>query len=207
MEKKELRKAEQRERQKTEILDVALGVFAARGYEGASMNEIAAASGYSVGHIYNVVGTKEELFDAVMIRESTKLTEGLGATIESCRDGASRECIDRLIDTTLEFFDDHRKFFQIYINETRGKRMQIEGRFCSRLVEIKKATDELLGNLFSKAIAEKTVADFDPSDLTIVFFELINGFVAAWAGDGYSGNISSKSNVIKHILWNGIQRS
>ncbi len=207
MEKKEQRKAEQRERQKTEILDVALDVFAARGYDGASMNEMASESGYSVGHIYNVVGTKEALFDAVMIRESSKLTDGLGATIKSCRDGASRECIDRLIDAILEFFDDHRTFFQIYINETGGKRMQIERRFCNRLVEMKKATDKLLEKLFSKAILENAAVDYDPGDLVIVFSELINGFIAAWAADGYSGNISDKSSVIKHILWNGIHRT
>jgi AcrR family transcriptional regulator len=207
MEKREQRKAEQRERQKTEILDVALDVFAARGYEGASMNEIATESGYSVGHIYNVVESKEGLFDEVMIRESRKLTDGLVATIDSCRDGAARECIDRLIDAILEFFDDHRTFFQIYINETGGKRLQIERRFCSRLVDMKKATDELLAKLFSKAISENAAADIDTDDLVIVFSELINGFVAAWAADGYPGKISGKSNVIKHILWNGIQRT
>jgi len=207
MEKKEQRKAEQRERQKAEILDVALGVFAARGYEGASMNEIAAESGYSVGHIYNVVGTKEELFDAVMIRESSKLTVELAETIESCRKGASRECIDRLVETILSFFDDHRTFFQIYINETGGKRLQIERRFCTRLVEMKEATDELLEKLFSKAISENEADDLEPGDLVIVFSELINGFIAAWAADGYPGKISEKSSVIKHILWNGIQRS
>lgn len=206
MEKKEIRRAEQRERQRTEILDVARDTFAAAGYEGTSMNEIAAQSGYSVGTIYNVVGTKEALFDAVMIRESAELKARLVTLIESCGEGGARDCIDRLVDATLDFFDGHRTFFQIYINETGSKRIQIERRFCNRLVEMKRTTDELLVELFRKGIEEGAVEELDPSDIVVVFSELINGFIASWAANGYPGNISDKSSVIKKFLWNGIQR-
>ncbi|MCK4776229.1 MAG: TetR family transcriptional regulator, partial [Candidatus Krumholzibacteria bacterium] len=48
---KEIRKAAERDRQRNEILNVGLSAFAANGYDGASMNEIAGVSGYSVGHI------------------------------------------------------------------------------------------------------------------------------------------------------------
>jgi len=67
------RRAAEQERQRNEIFRVALDAFAARGYEGTSMNEIAEASGYSVGHIYNIIGNKETLFERVMMRESTEL--------------------------------------------------------------------------------------------------------------------------------------
>jgi AcrR family transcriptional regulator len=207
MEKKEIRKAEQRERQKNEILDVALEIFAAKTYDGASMNEIATESGYSVGHIYNVVGTKEALFDEVMIRESAALTDELSSVIESCRDGDARACINRLVDAVLAFFDGRRDFFQIYVNETSGKHCQIERRFCARLIEMKQFLDDLIAELFGKAIAQKSVDDFDADDLVIVFSELINGFMSNWAARGYPGNISEKSDVIKRILWNGIQRN
>jgi AcrR family transcriptional regulator len=207
MGKKEIRKAEQRERQKNEILDVALKMFAAKSYDGASMNEIAAESGYSVGHIYNVVGSKEALFDEVMIRESAALTEQLTGVIDSCRDGDARACINRLVDATLTFFDGRRDFFQIYINETSGKHCQIERRFCARLIEMKKFLDDTIASLFRKAISEKSVGDYDADDLVIVFSELINGFMSNWASRGYPGNISEKSDVIKRILWNGIQRN
>lgn len=207
MEKKEIRKAEQRERQKNEILDVALEIFAAKTYDGASMNEIAAESGYSVGHIYNVVGTKEALFDEVMIRESAALSGELTRVIDSCEGGNASGCINQLVDAILEFFDGRRDFFQIYINETGGKHSQIDRRFCGRLNEMKSFLDGLIADLFGKAIEQNSVGDFDPDDLVIVFSELVNGFVSRWASRGYPGKISEKSEVIKSFLWNGIQRN
>jgi AcrR family transcriptional regulator len=60
----------ERRRQHTRdvLLDAAEEVFARRGFEGASLEEIAEAAGYSRGTIYKTFGTKEELFLAVGYR-------------------------------------------------------------------------------------------------------------------------------------------
>lgn len=198
------RRAERRERERGEILDVALGAFADRGYDGALMTDIASQSGYSVGHIYNVVGTKDELFDAVMIREG----EMLAAVFEhalSGRGSAARR-IDRLIDDVLRFFDVHRSFFQIYLNESGAIRANVEYAFAPALVAIKNRLDRQVRSLVTEAKAEGTTAPLSPSDMATALSELINGFVGAWAAGGYRGRISAKGKVIKHMLWNGIKR-
>jgi len=205
-EKKEQRKAADRDRQKSEILDIARRDFAAKGYEGASMNEIAEGSGFSVGHIYNVIGNKDALFDAVMMREGIELAGLVAASIESRENTSERGRVERLIDTVLEYFDSHREFFQIYLNETGGMRANIERRWARQLVELKKQTDIHVEEMFVRAAAEGLTADLAPTDMAIALSELINGFIAAWAAGGYAGKISDKSDVIKHILWHGIQR-
>jgi AcrR family transcriptional regulator len=50
------------------LLDGAEEVFARRGYEGASLEEVAEAAGYSRGTIYKTFGNKEALFLAVGYR-------------------------------------------------------------------------------------------------------------------------------------------
>jgi AcrR family transcriptional regulator len=54
-----------RERTRNLLLDAAKDVFAQRGFEGASLEEIAEAAGYTRGAIYKHFGSKEELFLAV----------------------------------------------------------------------------------------------------------------------------------------------
>lgn len=60
----------ERRRQHTRdvLLDAAVQVFARRGFEGASLEEIAEQAGYSRGAIYKNFGGKEELFLAVIRR-------------------------------------------------------------------------------------------------------------------------------------------
>jgi AcrR family transcriptional regulator len=57
----------ERRRQHTRdvLLDAAEDVFARRGFEGAALEEIAEAAGYTRGAIYKNFGSKEELFLAV----------------------------------------------------------------------------------------------------------------------------------------------
>jgi AcrR family transcriptional regulator len=58
---------QERRRQHTRdvLLDAAEDVFARRGFEGAALEEIAEAAGYTRGAIYKNFGSKEELFLAV----------------------------------------------------------------------------------------------------------------------------------------------
>jgi AcrR family transcriptional regulator len=48
------------------LIDTALAVFAARGYAGATMGDIAAAAGISTGNVYRYFPGKQELFDAAV---------------------------------------------------------------------------------------------------------------------------------------------
>lgn len=52
-----------------QIVDGAASVFAADGYEGASMSRIALEAGVSKGTLYNYFAGKAELFSAVVRRE------------------------------------------------------------------------------------------------------------------------------------------
>lgn len=57
-----------REARRSEIVDAALGCFAAKGFRGTSMADIIAASGLSAGAIYGHYAGKDELFAAVVHR-------------------------------------------------------------------------------------------------------------------------------------------
>ena len=57
-----------KEERREEILDAALAVFAERGLEGASTDEIARLAGISQPYVFRLFGTKKELFKAVVAR-------------------------------------------------------------------------------------------------------------------------------------------
>ncbi|MFJ9414869.1 MULTISPECIES: TetR/AcrR family transcriptional regulator [unclassified Streptomyces] len=68
-----------RERQ---MLDAAVRTFARRGYRAASMDEIAEAAGVSKPLVYLYLHSKDELFSAVIRRESAALVEAVTAAVE-----------------------------------------------------------------------------------------------------------------------------
>lgn len=58
-----------------QILDGARHVFLARGFDGASMGEIAKAAGVSKGTLYVYFDSKEKLFEVLTIEEKESLAE------------------------------------------------------------------------------------------------------------------------------------
>src|SRR5260370_23487825 len=55
-----------REQTRHHLIEAAAAVFAARGYHGASLDEVAAAAGFTKGAVYSNFKNKEELFVAVL---------------------------------------------------------------------------------------------------------------------------------------------
>ena len=51
---------------KAQLTEVSRGIFAAKGLDAASMEEIAAAAGVSKPVVYEHFGTKERLYQAVV---------------------------------------------------------------------------------------------------------------------------------------------
>src|SRR5262249_31083968 len=77
-------RAEARRRQ---ILDAAEACFRARGFHAATMAEIAAAAGLSVGQIYRFFENKEAGIEAITNQQMDELSDAM-AEVEA-RDGAA----------------------------------------------------------------------------------------------------------------------
>jgi AcrR family transcriptional regulator len=80
------------------ILDAAAQVFVERGFDAATMSEIAARSSTAIGSLYRFFPTKEVLADALLARYAEMLREGLEA--RAARAGAMSA--DELADTFVE---------------------------------------------------------------------------------------------------------
>ena len=80
------------EERKNEILDVAEELFAEKGYDNASTNDIIARIGIARGTLYHHFGSKEEILDAIVDRMTR---EGINCA-KSIEKDSSRPILERL---------------------------------------------------------------------------------------------------------------
>ena len=71
------RQLEERKMRQDRILDGALNVFKSNGLEGATMDEIANASGFGKGTLYYYFKSKEEVFSAILVEGWHNIWESL----------------------------------------------------------------------------------------------------------------------------------
>jgi AcrR family transcriptional regulator len=63
--KSDARRRSKVDRTRADLLDAAAGVFSAKGFEGASVDDVATEAGYTKGAVYAHFGSKRDLFLAV----------------------------------------------------------------------------------------------------------------------------------------------
>ena len=71
------RQLEERKMRQDRILDGALNVFKSKGLEGATMEQIANASGFGKGTLYYYFKSKEEVFSAILVEGWHNIWESL----------------------------------------------------------------------------------------------------------------------------------
>ncbi len=106
---KEERKAWEKEQRKNRIVDCAQEVFFEKGFDGATIDDIAAAAGYSKRSIYLYFRDREELFLAVVFRGQSLLYEMLKHALED--EHSSESGLLRLGRAFYDFSLSHPDFF------------------------------------------------------------------------------------------------
>lgn len=99
-----------------QTLEVAHGLFAARGYADVKMDEIAAAVGVTKPLLYNYFGNKERLYIACMERAGDALEAAVGDAV-----GATKSPGDALgagVHAFFSFLDSDRAAWAVLFDET-----------------------------------------------------------------------------------------
>ncbi|TMM40218.1 MAG: TetR/AcrR family transcriptional regulator [Actinobacteria bacterium] len=91
-----------RRSRRDEILDVAVGLFASRGYHGVSMDDIGAAAGVTGPALYHHFAGKEAMLVAALAPVSERLLEG-GRIRVAAHAGAPKAALEALVEFHVAF--------------------------------------------------------------------------------------------------------
>ncbi len=138
-----LSSAERRE----QLLTISREVFAERGFEGTSVEEIAARAGVSKPVVYEHFGGKDGAYQAVVERETTTLHAEIRAALNNPGAGP-RETLERGALALLDYIDRCPDGFRILSRDS--SLANPTGSFASILSEIAIQVEEILGAEFAR---------------------------------------------------------
>lgn len=96
----------------SQIMEVGIAEFAARGYDGANTNTIARKAGISVGVLFKYYGDKEGFFLACLQRSLDILTQVLEQVEQA--EGKPLEKAEALFRTLIAFSRQHGDYIRMY---------------------------------------------------------------------------------------------
>ena len=166
---------------RTHILEAAERVFAERGFENAKLQEISTLADLSMGTIYSIFASKDDLFLALLEARGTELRD-LAREVAAAN-GSAREALDRLIEAYIDYFVGHPTFLTMHLK--LGHSWVLEPATASEgQVRIWQEIHESQSAIFRRGVAEGAFVDEDPALLAKLFSAMDQVVLADWAGQG-----------------------
>ncbi|MEY4581354.1 MAG: hypothetical protein RL701_6057 [Pseudomonadota bacterium] len=102
------------------ILEAGEDVLAAQGLHAARMEEVAQKARVAVGTIYNLIGDRDALVVEILRLRHEQLVLLLNRTLEAGRALDFNGQAQSLLSALLQYFREHRRFFQMALESERG---------------------------------------------------------------------------------------
>ena len=126
------------------MLDAAGTAFARHGFHGASMDDIAAASGISKPMLYNYFGSKEGLYSEYVSRSGRALVAAMRDAAPP--DASAEERLTAGISTFLDYVDEHRTGWQVLYHEVAAQ----GGPFAAEVAALRSRVVDMVARAVGK---------------------------------------------------------
>ncbi|MEO3936310.1 TetR/AcrR family transcriptional regulator [Dermatophilaceae bacterium Soc4.6] len=178
-----------------QLLVIGRTLFAEKGYEGTSVEEIAAKARVSKPVVYEHFGGKEGLYAVVVDREITTLLDGISHALQPGQ--TSHELLEAAALALLDYVDTSTDGFRILVRDSPTGSSR--GSFASLISDVATRVEHLLE-------AEFKSRKLDPKTAPL-YAQMLVGMVALTSQWWLESRRFKKDEVAAHLVnlaWNGL---
>ncbi|CCI53683.1 MAG: TetR/AcrR family transcriptional regulator [Tetrasphaera jenkinsii] len=180
---------------RAQLIEVGRALFAERGFEGTSVEEIAMRAEVSKPVVYEHFGGKEGLYAVVVDREIADLTSRITTALAST--GGARDLIERAALALLDYVEGSTDGFRILVRDSPPG--QQTGNFASLMSDVASQVEHLLAQQFTARNLDARAAP--------MYAQMLVGMVALTGQWWMDQRTFKKTEVAAHLVnlaWNGL---
>jgi AcrR family transcriptional regulator len=197
------RRERERLARRRDILEAARKVFGARGYDGATLDEVAREAEFAKGTLYSYFDSKAELFAALVEYEF----EGLLINIKQvlAREADAADAARGVIAVLLEFFQSRSDFYRVAMAlRDTGKQEEakkIRGVVMKRLGEMA----DLLGGRLAEGIRDGFFKEYDARFLGFLLLGVVHYYSVYKLRSGPAVDLTEGTEMLCDIYLDGVR--
>jgi AcrR family transcriptional regulator len=184
------------EQQLGKILEGATAVFCEKGYEGASMRDIARQTGLSLAGMYHYFGSKERLLYLIQKHSFSTIVDRLRSSLAHSSDAA--EGIRAFIQNHLEYFLAHRQAMKVLSHEDEV----LTGEYGRQIAQLKREYYHLCRELLNRYKKENGL-QFDSRMAILSLFGMMN-WIYTWYNPRLDGDAERLAAEMGNLFFCGI---
>lgn len=178
-----------------QLIDVGRKLFADKGFEGTTVEEIATKANVSKPVVYEHFGGKEGLYAVVVDREIAALLGGITGALSA--DLNSRQTLERAAGALLDYIESSKDGFRILVRDSPPG--QSTGSFASLISDVASQVEHILAAEFKRQKRDPKTAP--------LYAQMLVGMVALTAQWWLDSPKMKKADVAAHLVnlaWNGL---
>lgn len=178
-----------------QLIDVGRKLFADKGFEGTTVEEIAAKANVSKPVVYEHFGGKEGLYAVVVDREIAALLSLVTGALTA--DLNSRQTLERAAMALLDYIESSTDGFRILVRDSPPG--QSTGSFASLMSDVASQVEHILAAEFKRR-------KIDPKTAPL-YAQMLVGMVALTGQWWLDSRKMKKADVAAHLVnlaWNGL---
>jgi AcrR family transcriptional regulator len=179
---------------RTQLLDVGRALFAEKGFDATSIEEIATRAGVTKPVVYEHFGGKEGLYAVVVDREMERLLDGVTGALAG---GNARELLEQAATAFLVYIEEQPDGFRILVRDSPVA--STSGTFASLISDIASQVEHVLGREFKARGLDAKLAS--------LYSQALVGMVALTGQWWLDARKPKRDEVAAHLVnlaWNGL---
>jgi AcrR family transcriptional regulator len=180
-----------------QLLDISRRLFAERGLDGTSIEEIAAQAGVSKPVVYEHFGSKEGIYAVVVDREVERF---LSMATQLLEGEDTREKFEAAAVTLLRYIEENTDGFRILVRDSPPAGSG-SGTFGSLISDIASQVEYILGDVLK-------ARGYDPKHAPM-YAQMLVGMVAftgQWWLDARKPKLEEVAAHLVNMAWNGLSQ-
>lgn len=195
------RRQREKLRHRREMLEAAEELFAGGGYHNTTMQEIAEKADFSVGALYHLFDSKEDLYIKLVEMRMNDYLQLADTKLDDA--SGPLEKVRTLIATKLQFFREHRRFFLIFshqcVKEGGAGHPVVSREFKDKYVEYQ----ERIRGVFQDGVEEEVFVDGSPLLMALCLEGATNEVIGRWIHTGAAELADVSPEDLEKLLLSG----
>jgi AcrR family transcriptional regulator len=202
---KNKRKEKEFQLRRSEILDEAEKIFAAKGFHSTTMAEIARASGFAIGTLYQFFKGKENLYGTMV---SEKL-DRMYAEIREAVNGRKTvmEKLGALVSSHFNFVENNLDYWKIIIRAESITLSDEDTSLKEKIITCYLSHVHFVEKIMKEGIRTKVLKNIDPFSMACALNGIMSSFKFIFIMKPKPGSLKGRVSGVLDIFLKGVKKN
>jgi AcrR family transcriptional regulator len=198
------RKAIEFNMRRSAILAQAEKAFSRNGYHNVTIAEIAGASGFSIGALYQFFKGKEDLYVSMINEKLGLMYECVKQEVKAAKDLNGK--IEALVTAQLRFVEENTDFCRIFLRGENEISTAMKSSLQKKMIDNYFQHLSFIETILISGMEDGILRTFSSRDMAGALSHLIRAAAFDWMLMPSKDSLVSKKDFILDVFFNGVQK-